>query len=331
MACAPANTSFADFPRLCRSLALDQHLPEAFAHSGRRLVYRAGILLLAVLAGSLLAAFGGVTDRLIPLFAIGAFLAFTLSQAGMVVHWLRRRGEPHARKSLTVNLAGAILTGTTLVVIPVAKFTEGAWISALCVAALVLLFRATRVRYDRAVEAVSSGEPLDLDELAPPIVVVPIRHLHNVTRKALRLGCAMSPEVYALEVHASDQACEDAARRWSAVVEQPARRAGAGVPRLVQLRTQYRDITDPLLRFVQRLASDHPDRFIAVIVPDLVEARWYHYLLFSHTATLLRLMFRFRGGPQVVVVDAPWHLQRPRLIRRSRSDAVPLARLTAEV
>lgn len=333
--CLSANTSFADFPRLCRSLALDRHLPEAFAHSGRRLVYSSGIVFLTVLAGVLLVAFDGVTDRLIPLFAIGAFLAFTMSQAGMVVHWLRRRGEPHAGKSLTVNLTGAILTGITLVVILVSKFVEGAWISALCVPSLVLLFRATRRRYERVSRALSTSEPLDLEEVRPPIVVVPIRHLHKVTRKALRLACAMSPEVYAVEVHASEQSCEDASRRWAAAVVAPAHRAGTAVPRLVQLRTAYRDITDPLLRFVWKLAAENRDRFIAVIVPDVVEARWYHYLLFSHTATLLRMMLRFRGGPQVVVVDAPWYLRRPqRSLRKKpdhRSDVIALAARTAEV
>lgn len=330
--CLSANTSFAGFPRLCRLLALDSHLPEAFAHSGRRLVYGAGIVLLATLAGALLLAFHGVTDRLIPLFAVGAFLAFTLSQSGMVVHWRRRLHEPGARVSLLVNLAGAVLTGATLLVILVSKFTEGAWLSALCVAALVTLFLRTRARYDLAVGAVATHEPLDLEEIAPPLVVVPIRHLHNVTRKALRLGCAMSPEVYAVEVHASDQSCEDASRRWEAAVAAPARRAGTAVPRLVQLRTEYRDVTDPLLRFVRKLASDHPDRFVAVIIPDLVEARWYHYLLFSHTATALRMMFRFRGGPQVVVVDAPWHLRERRHGggARARAGVVPLAERTAE-
>ncbi len=329
--CLSANTSFAGFPRLCRLLALDRHLPEGFAHAGRRLVYSAGVVLLALVAGALLVVFRGVTDRLIPLFAIGAFLAFTLSQGGMVVHWRRHPGERHARRSLVVNLAGAILTGITLLVILASKFIQGAWISAVCIGALVLLFRATRARYEEAARAVTTEEPLDLAGLAPPLVVVPLRQLHRVARKALRLACAMSGDVFAVQVHLTDEECTDASREWEREVAGPARRAGAPVPRLVQLRTQYREVTDPLLRFVRKLASDHPDRFVAVIVPDLVEARWYHYLLFSHTATTLRLMLRFRGGPQVVVIDAPWHLrQRRRLWRRHPRHVVPLAARTAE-
>jgi hypothetical protein len=205
--------------------------------------------------------------------------------------------------------------------------------SALCVPALVLLFRATRARYDRAYRAIGTDAPLDVDGLAPPIVVVPIRQLHQVARKALRLGCAMSPEVYAVSVHLSDLDSEDLSTRWKRAVASPARDAGKSPPKLVQLRTQYREVGDPLLGFVRRLAKENPDRFVAVIIPDLVEARWYHYLLFSHTATALRLMLRFRGGPQVVVVDAPWHLRerrRFRLRRRSRDAAVPLAARTAE-
>lgn len=331
--CLSANTSFADFPRMCRLLALDRHLPEAFAHSGRRLVYSAGIVLLASLAGALLVAFRGITDRLIPLFAIGAFLAFTASQAGMVVHWARRSHEPHARASLAVNLTGAVLTGATLVIILVSKFVEGAWVSALCIPALVLVFRATRSRYDAAARAVATDAPLDVEGIEPPLVVVPIRHLHQVARKALRLACAISADVYAVGVHATDQECEDASRRWESAVAGPARRAMGSAPRLVQLRTEYRDVVDPLLKFVRKLAADHPGRFVAVIIPDLVEARWYHYLLFSHTATLLRMMLRFRGGPQVVVVDAPWYLRKRRRARRwraRRGGALSPATRTAE-
>lgn len=329
--CLSANTSFADFPRICRLLALDRYLPEAFSHSGRRLVYSSGIVLLAGCAGALLVAFRGITDRLIPLFAIGAFLAFTMSQAGMVVHWRRRRDAPRAGASLTINAIGAALTGLTLVIILASKFTEGAWITALCIPGLVLVFHATRARYDAAARALATDEPLDAEGIEPPLVVVPIRHLHKVARKALRLACAMSPEVYAVEVHATDHDSEVAWQRWESAVAAPARRAKRSAPRLVQLRSEYREVVDPLLKFVRKLAADHPDRFVAVIVPDLVEARWYHYLLFSHTATMLRLMLRFRGGPQVVVVDAPWYLRDRRGDRRKRSKpGIPVARRTAE-
>ncbi len=316
--CLSANTSFADFPRLCRALALDRYLPEAFAHAGRRLVYSTGVVVLAALSGALLVAFRGVTDRLVPLFAVGAFTAFTLSQAGMVAHW-RRRGGPGARRSALVNGTGAALTGATLVVIVASKLVEGAWISVLCGAALVALFRRTRRAHDRVLAAVSTDEPLDLGDAAPPVVVVPIRRLDRVARKALHLALTLSPDVHAVQVLAEGREIEDLARVWESHVAAPARRRGAAPPRLVQLRTQYREIGDPLLTYVRRVAAEDRARFVAVLIPEMVESRWYHYLLFSHTATSLRLMLLFRGGPQVVVVDAPWHLREGR--RRGRRAA----------
>ena len=134
-----ANTAFADFPRLCRAIAQNNYLPHAFGYRGRRLVYTYGIVVLAVLCGGLLILFGGVTDRLIPLFAVGAFLAFTLSQSGMVVHWLKNRG-PHWVKSAMVNGFGALVTGITVVVVLVAKFAEGAWITLLFIPLTIVFF-----------------------------------------------------------------------------------------------------------------------------------------------------------------------------------------------
>ena len=155
-----ANTGFADFPRLCRVIASDGFLPSGFAHRGRRLVYSQGIIVLAVLSAGLLIAFGGITDHLIPLFAVGAFLAFTLSQAGMVVHW-RRLGGPHARKSMAINAAGAVCTGVTLVVVLVSKFLEGAWVMILLIPALLVLFYSVRAHYQKVGREVASDAPLD--------------------------------------------------------------------------------------------------------------------------------------------------------------------------
>ena len=138
--CLSANTSFSAFPRVCRLLALDQALPLAFAHPGPRLVFGRGILVLSLVSGALLIAFGGRTDRLIPLFAIGAFAAFTLSQVGMVVHWRRRKTEPSAKRNLVINAVGALVTGTTGVIIAVAKFAAGAWVTLLVIPLLVVLF-----------------------------------------------------------------------------------------------------------------------------------------------------------------------------------------------
>jgi amino acid transporter len=330
--CLSANTSFADFPRVCRLLALDRHLPEAFAHAGRRLVYSTGIVFLATLAAALLVVFRGRTDRLVPLFAVGAFTAFTLSQAGMILHWRRHREEPRAGHALAINAVGAVSTGATLIVILVSKFAEGAWITVLFVSALVSLFLRTRATYDAASRACDEVEALDVTGLRPPVVVVPIRRLDAVTVKALRFGLGISPDVHAVQVVAEGHPIEDLRPDWDRKVDAPARAAGLPPPRLTVVRSRFRQVADPLLGHVHRLAADDPARFVAVIVPELVEQRWYHYLLFSHTATALKMMLLFRGGPQVVVVNAPWYLRlRHRRQRwRLRRGKVPLAVRTAE-
>ncbi|WP_242392503.1 APC family permease [Anaeromyxobacter oryzisoli] len=331
--CLSANTSFADFPRLCRALALDRYLPETFAHAGGRLVYSTGVVFLAGTAALLLVAFRGLTERLVPLFAVGAFSAFTLSQLGMVRHWHRRLREPGARSALGINAVGAIATAATLGVVLVSKFVEGAWLTVLVVPALVLLFRRTRRAYDEADRA-EAAAVLDLEDAAPPVAVVPVKRLDAVTLKALRFALTISPRVHAVQVVAEGHAHDDVARRWPDAVERPCRAAGLAPPDLVVLRSRYRQVVDPLLGHVHRLAALDPSRFVAVLVPELVETRWYHYLLFSHTATALKMMLLFRGGPQVVVVNAPWYLE-PRSRRRRwrrwlRRGVVPLAIRTAE-
>ena len=171
--CLSANTSFADFPRLCRAVAEDGYLPNSFTNQGRRLVYAEGIWLLAILSGILLLVFNGVTDRLIPLFAVGAFLAFTLSQSGMVAHWWKSQ-ERGARASMVVNGLGAIATAITVVIVAVVKFMTGAWIVVLLVPSLVVLMLAVRRHYRRIGREIASPDNLQLENLQEPIVIVPI-------------------------------------------------------------------------------------------------------------------------------------------------------------
>lgn len=307
-----ANTSFADFPRLCRVLALDDYLPAEFAHLGRRLVYSQGIVILAVLAGVLLIAFGGVTDRLIPLFAVGAFLAFTLSQAGMVAHWRRvGDGSAAARRSLVLNACGAVATGVTLLVIVVAKFMEGAWLAVLVVPAFVYLFSRIR-RLNESIDAeVEVDGPLQLDQPPPPVIVVPLKRLDRVGRKALRLATSMSPDVHVLHVLTQEPNMDPLRARWHDYVERPFRESGITPPRLVEIPSEYREFFDPVLRYVRTLAEENPRRYVGVFVPEMVERRWYHFLLHSHRATLLKGMLLLRGGPQVVIINTPWHLRDP--------------------
>jgi hypothetical protein len=305
--CFSANTSFADFPRLCRALALDEHLPAEFAHPGRRLVYSVGVVSLAILSALLLIVFGGITDRLIPLFAIGALLTFTLSQAGMVMHW-RRTGGRGAHVAQLINAGGAAATGATLLVVAASKFVEGAWITVLIIPALVLFFRWVRGHEERIDRETDVSGPLQLDQPPPPIVIVPLKRLNRVARKALRLAISMSPDVQVVQVFAEDLAMDDLRRDWRNTVECPLREAGFRAPQLVLLRSPYREFFGPLLRHVREQVDANPRRYVAVVVPELVDRKWYDLFLGSHRATLLKGLLWLRGGPRVLVINTPWYL-----------------------
>jgi hypothetical protein len=287
-------------------LALENYLPPAFARRGRRLVYTSGIVLLALVSGALLLMFEGVTDRLIPLFAIGAFAAFTLSQLGMVVHW-RRMGGKHAAHALALNAAGAAVTFSTLVVIAVSKFEEGAWLTIVVIPVLLLFFlRVRRSRERLAREAAASG-PIDLHGLEPLVIVIPIRRLDRVVRTALRFGLSLSPDVFAVQVVTEDGIdSEDVAQHWQDWVTQPASAAHLSPPQLVVLSSAYREFFTPLLRYVIAVCRCYPGRRIGVIVPELVQRHWYNFLL-RPRAWLLKLWLLLRAGPQVVIIDAPWY------------------------
>ncbi len=302
-----ANTGFADFPRLCRVIAQDGFLPSAFAHRGRRLVYSHGILVLAGLSGFLLVLFRGITDALIPLFAVGAFLAFTLSQAGMVEHWRRERG-PGSSRSMVINGLGAICTGVTLVVVLVSKFVEGAWVTALLIPVLLAVFTSVRAHYHTVAREVGSDAPLDATNLEPPVALLPIRGWSAITRKALRIALKISPDVYALHIAGDEQAVLDLEDTWSHRVREPAADAGVPAPRLIVIFSPFRQLYGPLMQVVGDLQHAHPGRDIAVIVPELVATRWYHYVLHNQTAAIIKAYLLFSGLRRVIVVNVPWYL-----------------------
>jgi amino acid transporter len=302
-----ANTGFADFPRLCRIVALDDFLPHAFANRGRRLVFSHGIFVLTALAALLLIVFGGVTDRLIPLFAVGAFLAFTMSQAGMVMHW-RTAGGPLALRNMLINGVGAAATGVTLVVVLVAKFTEGAWVTVLLIGLLIVMFLSVRAHYAQVARETSVTGPLELGGLPPPVVVVPIKGWDTLAQQGLRFALQLSEDVAAVHIATNEEEAELLRKLWTRHVEAPAQETGRRAPHLVILFSPYRRLITPLLEYVDRLKHDYPDRQIAVIIPELVEGRWYQYLLHNQRATGLKAALLFRGGPRVVVVNVPWYL-----------------------
>jgi amino acid transporter len=301
-----ANTGFADFPRLCRVIAQDGYLPRTFTSRGRRLVYSEGIYVLTVLAALLLVIFGGVTDRLIPLFAVGAFLAFTLSQAGMVVHW-QRTDERRAWRNMVINGAGAAATGVTLIVVLVAKFAEGAWVTMLLIPGMLCVFGAVRRHYQAVACALAHPQALDVSDLRAPIVVVPISAWNKTANKALHFALKLSPDIYAVQVRSSEY-LDDLHTQWSRFVEAPTTSAGLPVPQLIVIDSPYRRTLRPILNYVLQVRDQHPDRQIAVLIPELVESRWYHYILHNHRAQGLKALLLFNGGQRVMVINVPWYL-----------------------
>jgi hypothetical protein len=301
-----ANTAFSDFPRLCRAIAHDGYLPRGFANRGRRLVYSHGIYMLVVLAGGLLLLFQGITDRLIPLFAIGAFLAFTLSQAGMVGHW-KRTGGPHARKSMFINGLGAIATAITVGVVIVSKFGEGAWVTILLIPGLVIFMRGVRSHYIRVEREIGSPRPLPVNDLNPPIIVVPLEDWTRISQNALRFALSLSPDVIAVYVD-SEEEPSMLPQKWPKLVEAPSRRANLPIPKLEVLKSPYRYVIAPILQYVLGLEQKHKGRDIAVLIPNLVERHWYHRFLHNQRGELLTALLLLRGKRHIAIINVPWYL-----------------------
>jgi amino acid transporter len=302
-----ANTAFADFPRLCKAVAHDGFLPHSFGFRGRRLVFSQGIYVLAVLTAVLLIMFGGVTDRLIPLFAIGAFLAFTLSQAGMVAHWRRVRG-PGSIRSMLINGLGAVTTGITLVVVLVAKFTSGAWVSALLIGLIMSAMMWVRRHYEEVGKETHLGSPLDIASVGPPIVIVPIQSWSLISQRAMQFALTLSPEVHALHV-ATEEETSELQDNWNRLIVEPVRRAGGTPPDLVHLDSPYRLVLKPILDYVFVVETKNPGRQIAVIVPELVERHWYHYPLHNQRAELLKALLLLKGSRNIVLINVPWYIE----------------------
>jgi len=302
-----ANTAFADFPRLCRAVAQHSFLPHSFGYRGRRLVYTEGILVLAFLAAVLIILFGGVTDRLIPLFAIGAFLAFTLSQAGMVAHW-RRAGGKGSMHSMIVNGLGAVATGVTLIVVLVAKFTSGAWVSALLIGLIVAAMLWVRRHYDRVQAELVCDAPLRVAQTHPPVVVVAIQQWGKVAQRALHFALSLSTDIRAVHVAMEDEA-GTLRENWNADVEVPVTQAGRAAPQLVILPSPYRLVLRPILEYVLKVEQEQPHRQIAIIVPELVEKHWYHYPLHNQRAELLKALLLLHGSKRIVLINVPWYLK----------------------
>ncbi len=300
-----ANTSFADFPRLTRAIALDNYMPHVFLIRGRRLLYSWGIYVLVGLTALLLIVFGGVTDRLIPLFAIGAFLAFTLSQAGMVMHWRRKGGSP---MHMMLNGLGAAATGLTTLVVLVAKFAEGAWITVLLIGVMVFFMRAVHRHYVRVNREVDLDRPFIPAEAGEPIVVVPVDRWSRISEKALSFALTMSCEIRCVHVETgdgSDPFCDG----WENNIVAPLRAAGRCIPKLVTLKSPFRYIIHPIVNYVLDLERENTTCKVCVLVPELVVRHWWEGLLHNRRSDLLKLILLMRGNRRIVVIEIPWYME----------------------
>jgi amino acid transporter len=299
------NTSYAGFPRLTAILANDGFLPRQLRGLGDRLVFNNGILLLAAATAVLIIVFDGDTHALIPLFALGAFLAFTLSQAGMVVHWWRERKGNWWLKA-GINGVGALVTGTTLIIIGVNKFVQGAWITVLTIPLLVAAFLRIRAHYREVAQQLSltrSSPPRQ--PLAPLRVVVPVSGVHHANSDAIAFARSISGRVTAVYVELEPGAGERLREKW--VQWWP------DVP-LAIVPSPYRSIVGPLLGFLDELDAQEDDgQLAAVVLPEFITAKWWQSLLHNQTAWLVKaaLLYRRRHlGFQRVIIDVPYHLQR---------------------
>jgi amino acid transporter len=292
-----ANTAYADFPRLASIMARDRFLPRQFMNQGDRLAFSNGILILSVLASVLLVVFEGDTHALIPLYMIGVFVSFTLSQAGMVIHWRRLR-EAGWRSSGVINGFGAIVTGIVLIIVAITKTAEGAWIIILMIPVLVGIFEITRRHYDHvAAELTLRGwEP---EPAGRHVVIVPIGGLQRAVVKALRYARTLSPDVRAVYVELDPTATEGLRRQWA--------EWGQGVE-LVVLESPFRSLMEPLLDYVEDLQETEPAAYVTVILPEFVPRRLWQHLLHNQHALLIKGALLFK--PNVVVTSVPYHLGR---------------------
>lgn len=300
-----ANSSFAGFPRLASVLAQDRYLPNQFAHLGDRLVYSNGIVVLALLTGLLIIAFQGDSHTLIPLFAVGVFLAFTLSQAGMVAHWFKQRHANWIPKAV-INGAGAIVTLLALGVIAFSKFKDGAWIVIFLIPGLVVVFRKINAHYrEISNELTLRGLPPSLKPLPSPRLVIPISGIHRGTIQALRYARSISGQVTAVYVETDPEQTARVRKDWETW--------GQDVP-LVVVPSPYRSLIGPFIDYLYQADLTINDGQLAtVLLPEFVPVKWWHHLLHNQTATLLRLALlydRRKLGYTRAIIDIPFHLRK---------------------
>ncbi|HLW02929.1 MAG TPA: APC family permease [Ktedonobacterales bacterium] len=311
-----ANTSFADFPRLSSLLARDGFLPHQFAFRGDRLAFSTGIVVLGVFASVLLVVFKGNTEALINLYAIGVFMSFTLSQSGMVVHWWRLRGQGW-RKSLVINLSGAIATAVVVIIVTMTKFERGAWLVVILIPLVFLMFRAVHHHYERARAQVAPLTPVAVDDVRH-IMLVPIADLNQPALQSLAYARSITPDVVAVHVATEAEEAVLLQKNWELWVKQleptiPQKADAAPAdptrhPHLILIESPYRSLVAPLLAYIDLVRRQHPHHIITVVLPEYIAAHWWEALLHNQTALRLKTALLFRPG--IVVTNVPYHLKR---------------------
>lgn len=291
-----ANTSYADFPRLSSILARDRFLPHQLMNRGDRLVFSNGIIALGLVASALIWLFSGETHGLIPLYAVGVFLSFTLSQAGMVRHWLKLRTQGW-HLFVAINGLGAISTGIVLVVVAVVKFAHGAWIVIALTPLMTIAFRKIHEHY-RLMERQLSLQGFEPQKPQEHIILVPVSGIHRGVVTALQYARTLSPHVEAVYVDLDVEATEALRLKWGLW--------GSGTELMI-LDSPYRSVLRPLLEYIEGVERKHPDALITVVLPQVVPARWWHNLLHNQTAWFIRgaLLFKKRV---IVITDIALHL-----------------------
>jgi len=292
-----ANTAYADFPRLASIVARDRYLPRQFMNQGDRLAFSNGILVLSLFAAVLIFAFRGDTQSLLPLYMIGVFVSFTLSQAGMVIHW-RKLKEPGWKSSAMINGFGALVTGVVLIIVAVTKTLEGAWIVLLLIPLIVAFFKATHRHYDHvASELTLKGwEP---ERRLHNTVLIPIGGLQRAVVEALRYAETLSDDVRAIYVDVNQAQTEQLQRDWA---------AWGGAVELVVLPSPYRSLMEPLLEYIEQAAEEKSSDYVTVILPEFVPKRWWQHLYHNQTSLLIKGALLFR--PNIVVTSVPFHLSK---------------------
>jgi len=296
-----ANTAYSDFPRLAYFLGRDRFLPRQFTFRGDRLAFSVGIVVLGLASILVLWVFGGEISLLIPLYAFGVFSAFTLSQAGMVMRWWRRR-EPGWQSSIIFNGVGAVATFLVLLIVATTKFLDGAWMVVVLLPLLILMFRAINRHYSQAAEELAAETPIDPSEISH-LVIVPISTLNQVALQTLAYArsIARDPDDRVVAVHISEDAeeAERLGREWE--------EWQCGVP-LVIIESPYRSLVGPLLAYIDTVHAQWPQRTLSVIVPEFVPSHWWEQLLHNQTALRLKAALLFRPG--IVVTNVPYHLKK---------------------